>query len=1102
MTTNCTACGHEIRPGRRFCTHCGAQLVIACPACGAAAEPDERFCGDCGAPLNSTATPGPTSPEAPSVAGERKHITVLFADVAGSMDLQERLDAEVWASIMGRFVSILAEGVRQFGGTVDKFTGDGIMALFGAPIAQEDHARRACHAAWHLARAIGEYSEDLRRERAVELQVRLGLNSGEVVVGRVGDDVTLDPTALGHTVGLAQRMEAMAEPGRAYLTERTARLVDGWFELEELGPRAVKGARQDLVVVALGPPVTSRPILHGGALGLAPLVGRDRELALMEQALALAETGRAQVVGVVGEAGVGKSRLCDEFGAAASARGLTIRRAAGVSHAREVPLAPILAYLRDYFGITGSHSPSEARGLIAGRLLDLDAAFDESLPLVFDFLEVPDPDRPAPKLAPEARTRRMFDIIRRITAKRSQRETLILIFEDLHWFDPHSADFLGRLIDSFPGSRTLVVTNFRPEFSATWTRHSYYRQIPLAPLPEEAVGQLVDNLMGSKPTAEAVRTLLAERTAGNPFFIEELVRSMVEDGTLTGRAGDYRLSRPLSDVAVPPTVQAVLAARIDRLDAAHKEVLQTAAVIGRTFSVSVLAETLGRAGPPLDEALDALVGAELVQDLGSSSVREYRFWHPLTQEVAYRSVLAEQRRRLHAAVARAIIGQEPQRLDELAALVASHFEAGDEPLEAARWNDRAAQWALRHDFGEAVRRWKAVAAAADRLGTSDEALRFGAWVRIRLLRFQLRTGLDVAEAQELFAAGRAMAEQLGDVSLLAAVTLAYGTVGVWHGRLRDAFDYYHEAAEIASAISDPGLRAALSVGAAIADAWIGPVAPAFTWIETVLALCGDDPEVGAAQLGFSPISRSLYSRAELYAVGGRFDLARTDADKALAVALARSEIEQACWAVSVYPRIADTTPQFEDALRQARHWTQLADEIGNVSARVMTATGAGIAELGLGRGKDAAVTLEGVLAEMRDAQIVRFLESTVLAHLAAARLEAGDRESSRRTAEEALDVARGQEAPVLEAFALLTLARVRRALGGPGPVVEDDLNAALQIVDDTGALSYEPFIHEELGRLHTDPAELAEALRLYRRIGATGHARRLETELSAGGPSA
>jgi class 3 adenylate cyclase len=391
MTTVCSACGQEQRPGARFCVGCGAAQPRVCESCGRSVEPGDRFCAACGASVAEPSTPshlpGAGPIEQPVIGepeGERKQLTVLFADVQGSMELQEELDVEAWARIVERFVAILVDAVRRFGGTVDTFTGDGVMAVFGAPAAQEDHARRACHAAWQMTRAIRSYAEELRGNEGLDLQLRVGLSSGEAVVGRVGDDLRLDATALGRTVGLAQRMEALAVPGSAYLTERTARLVERWFRLRDLGRMTVKGVREPVGVYVLEGPAPPRPLRGGRAGSTSRLVGRDLEMTILEDALAKAADGHAQVVGVVGEPGVGKSRLCDEFARSALARGISVRRTAGVSHGREVPLLPVLSLLRDYFGITDVTGPSQARELISGRLLGLDPAFGADLPLLFD----------------------------------------------------------------------------------------------------------------------------------------------------------------------------------------------------------------------------------------------------------------------------------------------------------------------------------------------------------------------------------------------------------------------------------------------------------------------------------------------------------------------------------------------------------------------------------------------------------------------------------------------------------------------------------------------------------------------------------------------
>ncbi|HEV8623746.1 MAG TPA: adenylate/guanylate cyclase domain-containing protein [Acidimicrobiia bacterium] len=1103
------ACGTENRPGRKFCAQCGAPLGLTCAKCGTSNEPEERFCGECGAPLVagalSISVPAPSAPPTAEPEGERKQLTVLFADVQGSMDLQEDLDPEVWAGIMGRFVAILAEGVRRYGGTVDKFTGDGIMALFGAPVAQEDHARRACHAALHLTKAIAAYAEGLRSSQGVDLQVRIGLNSGEVVVGRVGDDIQIDPTALGHTVGLAQRMEAMADPGTAYLAEHTARLVEDWFYLEDLGPMAVKGARAPIRVFVLEgpapPPLAARA---GRALAASPLVGRGRELAVLEDAMAAAAEGRAQVVGVVGDAGVGKSRLCEEFASSAAGQGITVRRTTGVSHGRETPLLPILALLRDYFSITDSDSPDQARDKLAGRLLDLDPALKEALPLLSDFLEVPDPDRPAPKLAPEVRMRRVFEVLHRMTARRSEKEVLVLLVEDLHWFDPQSEAFLERLVESFPGSRTLVVTNFRPEFSAAWMRLSYYRQLPLAPLRDEAVGELLGGLLGVDLSLAPLAGFVIERTAGNPFFIEEVVRSLVEDGTLAGGSGSYRLSRPLHEVKVPPSVQAVLAARIDRLPPEQKAVLQTAAVIGRDFAQAVLAYVTGLSDEALQDPLRALVAAELLQKAGHYPVAEFRFWHPLTQEVAYGTLLAGRRVRLHAAVAEAFVEHDTDRLDERAAVISWHWERASRPVEAARWNMRAGAWALRSDLADAQRRWAHALNLLDGVEESAESLALAVRARTRLIQFGGRTGIGRDEARRLFEDGQIQAERLGQADLRAMLVNVFGVATMMAGDLRGGLTCFEESTHLGEQVGDPGLRAVLAMGPAFTRTLVGPLDEALAWADRGIAVCEGDLERGLTIIGYSPLVRLITFRSEILLRTGRLAEARTGAARALADARRRTEPEILAWALGILPGLCWMTGEEDDQLHMAAEAVRIGEDTGNALSLVYGLEALARAHLVLGRLPEAVAAAERALAEARSRRSGLCFESEILACLAEARLAAGEPASAATAAAEAVAVARRQDARVVEGLALLTRARVARATDGgqSQDTVLADLDSAQALVRETGALTYEPFIREELGRLRDDEGELREALRLYSAIGATGHARRLGSELTTRSTSA
>jgi class 3 adenylate cyclase len=1089
MKITCAACGHENREGRKFCAECGAALTPVCPACGVSNEVGEKFCGDCGAALTPVASVGGSAPAPVAGPSEKKHITVLFADVAGSMDLQEQLDAEVWAEIMGRFVALLAEGVRKYGGTVDKFTGDGIMALFGAPVAQEDHARRACHAAWHLTKTIETYSEELRRKQGVRLDVRLGLNSGEVVVGRVGEDMTLDPTALGHTVGLAQRMEALAEPGKAYLTAQTARLVDGWFRLEDVGPLPVKGSREPVQVWRLAEPSLS-PARR--TVGSAQLVGRQREFAVLEDALALAEEGHAQVVGVVGEAGVGKSRLCEEFARSVAARGITVRRATGVSHGRDVPLLPVLAFIRDNFGIKDGDDPATARRKVTERVLGLDPGLEDTLPLLFDFLEVPDPDRPVLQMAPQIRMRRLFDSVRRFTARRSEREMLVLIVEDLHWFDPQSQAFLERLIESYAGSRTLVVTNFRPEFTAAWMGHSYYRQLPLVPLREDGVAELLGGLLGADLSLAPLVHFVLERTGGNPFFVEEVVRTLVEDATLTGGPGHYRLARALHEIAVPPSISAVLAARIDRLAPEVKTALQTAAVIGREFRRDLLTEVMSVDAEVLDESLTTLCRAELLHDIGDE---RYRFWHPLTQEVAYGTLLATQRDPLHAAVARAMVKLYPDRLDEQAALVAIHFERAHEVVESARWHFRAAGWALRTDFAEACHRWRQTLVLLRGAEETPDALQLRVQTHVRLIQAGARLGMDPDEAEELLAEGRAVAERLGDMRLLAMLVYVSGTQLLMRGDVPAGAARWMEGIRIAESVSDVGLQGTLGIGPVLAHGWTGPLTEAVMWATRGITLLAGDPETGAEMVGYSPLVRLYGVRAMALARMGRFAEARTDCERVLAMGRPRGESENVQFALCALVELASIVGEAGDSLDQARESMRIGEETGNFMSAAFGLDAVGQAYLLAGCPTEAVEAAERSLADARSHQTLLCLEAFLLINLARARLAAGDVGAAGNAADAAVASARQRGTPVFEIPALVLRARVRRATDTSGDETRTDLIRALDLVGETGAAAYEPSIREELGWLDHDENDWRAALQLYDKLGAPAQAERLQAEL-------
>jgi class 3 adenylate cyclase len=675
------------------CGRCGASLVVA----GAG------FCHACGAPARpARADPRAYTPRhlvekilvsRSALEGERKIVTVLFADVKESMALAEHVDPETWHGILDRFFAILADGVHRFEGTINQFTGDGIMALFGAPLAHEDHAQRACLAALGLQDDLRRYANELRLERGLNFSVRMGISSGMVVVGKIGDDLRMDYTAQGHTVGLAARMQQIAEAGRVYLTGETAELVEGELELSDLGSMQLKGASEPVrvyVLEGIGPAATR--LDRSRARGLARLVGRDEELAALASALEKAKRGQAQVVGVVGPAGVGKSRLCSEFLSRCRADGAVVHEVHCSSHAA-APLATAIDLVRRLLDVGPDDGDRKAREKIAGRLMLLDPMFDEALPSIFAILGVAEAEHPVP-LEPEARLRRTSNLLRHLVQMHGGSATTVLAIDDAHSIDAESSAVIADLVELCSGVRFLLLANFRPEHRTAWLDAAHCHRLPLAPLGDDACEDLLDEWLGGDASLAELRSRVRERAQGNPFFLEELIRSCAAAGVVAGGRGAYVLARPLAEPDLPVTVQAVLASRIDRMDEHEKRLLQVAAAIGKEFSLPVLRRVLELCGDEqiggIDASLRALVRERLVTTGGRGVDIDYAFEHPLTHEVAYQSQLGEARARLHAAVASALEELCADRLGSQAERIAAHWEAAGRRGQALRWRRRAA----------------------------------------------------------------------------------------------------------------------------------------------------------------------------------------------------------------------------------------------------------------------------------------------------------------------------------------------------------------------------------------------------------------------------
>lgn len=524
-----------------------------------------------------------------ALEGERKQVTVMFADLKASMELLADRDPEEARQLLDPVLERMMAAVHRYEGTVNQVMGDGIMALFGAPIAHEDHAVRACYAALAMQEAIRRYSDAVRREHGLEIQIRVGLNSGEVVVRAIGNDLHMDYSAIGQTTHLAARMEQLAPPGTVRLTADTLRLAEGWVQVTPLGPVPVKGLPAPVEVFELVGAVLARTRLQAlSARGLTPFVGRQAELAVLHQALQQAAAGHGQVVAVVGEPGVGKTRLFHEFTQGSPTQGWLLLESRSTSYGKATPYLPVIDLLKAYFRLEDRDDARRMREKLTGRLLTLDPALGPTLPAFLALLEVPAEDTHWQALDPSQRRQRTQDALKRLFLRESQVQPVLVVFENLNWIDAETQAFLDSLVESLPAARSLLLVNYRPEYQHGWRNKTYYTQLRLDPLPAASAEVLVQNLLGNGAGLGGLEERLIERTQGNPFFLEGSVRTLVETQVLVGSPGAYRLVRSLPNIQVPSTVQAVLAARIDRLPPEEKQLLQTAAVIGTELPLALL----------------------------------------------------------------------------------------------------------------------------------------------------------------------------------------------------------------------------------------------------------------------------------------------------------------------------------------------------------------------------------------------------------------------------------------------------------------------------------------------------------------------------------
>jgi predicted ATPase/class 3 adenylate cyclase len=837
---NCPRCQHENPPQAKFCEECATPLARACSNCGTQLSATAKFCPECARPVaGGTATqPRFTSPGAytpkhlaekiltskSALEGERKQVTVLFADMKGSMELLADRDPEEARKILDPILEHMMEAVHRYEGTVNQVMGDGIMALFGAPLAHEDHAVRACYAALRMQESAKKHAEEIQRTEGIPIQIRVGVNSGEVVVRSIGSDLKMDYTAVGQTTHLAARMEQMAMPGSILMTADALRLAEGYVQVKPIGPVNVKGLSESVEVYeATGAgPVRSR-LQAAAARGLTRFVGRSTEFETLCQALERAGAGRGQVVALVGEPGVGKSRLFWEFTHSRRTVDWLILESGSVSYGKATPYLPLIDLLKVYFKITDRDDHREIREKVTGKLLTLDKSLEPTLPAFLTLLDVPLDDQQWQLLDPPQRRRRMLEAIKRLLLRESQVQPLLVVIEDLHWIDSETQSFLDSLIESLPTAQMFVLVNYRPEYQHGWGNKTYYTQLRIDPLPAESAEQLLHSLLGNDLELEPVKRFLIARTEGNPFFLEESVHTLVETKALVGEPGAYRMEKPIGSTQVPATVHAVLAARIDRLPPEEKRLLQSASVIGKDFQFVLLQAIAELADEPLRHGLAQLQAAEFLYEASLFPELEYTFKHALTHEVAYKSLLRASRQNWHERIAHVLEQRFPDIVETQPQLLAHHYtEARLGALALPYWQRAGDRANERAAHTEAI---SYLSKGLELLKALPETLECRQY-ELSLYTALGRTLKDVRgygdpEVEQAYTRARELCRQIGEAPQLFSTLLGLSIYFVVRAELQTARELGEQLLDIARGVKDPVLLVEAHYALGVTGFWLG-----------------------------------------------------------------------------------------------------------------------------------------------------------------------------------------------------------------------------------------------------------------------------------------
>ena len=823
----CSNCQYNNLEGARFCGECGAKLEVKCQSCGKGNPPTNKFCGECGHKLSESVKPAKDNalkldePQSyipkhlaekilrskASLEGERKQVTVLFADLSGFTALSEKLDPEEVRTLMNRCFEIIIEEVHRYEGIINQFTGDGVMALFGAPVALEDHPHRAVSSALEIQRSLNKYGDELKKERGIDLKMRIGINTGLVVVGSIGSDLRMDYTAMGDTINLASRLESLAEPGTILISENTYRLIKDNFNTKSLGELQVKGkeapvkAYQVLSLIR-----ATAPLDIAKERGLTRFVGREKEIDTLKDRLTKAIEGLGQVVAIVGEPGLGKSRLIYEFRGSVEEKKTTYLEARCLSYGKSTPYLPVIDLLKSNFRVEVTDDESVIKEKLETGIRKMGDSLEWTLPYFYHLLSLIRGEEEGLKELDETEIkRRTYEAIKAITLRGSQLRPIVLVIENVHWMDSASEQFLNYLVGSIARSSIMIVVSSRPGYVPTFTDKSYYTQVTISPLSHRDCDIMLKGLLKADNISAELRELVLGKCEGNPFYLEEVVKDFLEEGIIKQANGKYVLSKEASRLRVPGTIHNVIMSRIDRLDENLKKTLQYASVIGREFSLSLLKEIAG-IGEEIHEYLGKLKESELIYEKGIYPEHGYLFKHALTQEATYNSMLLSKRKELHGSIAGILEELHRERLEDYYEILAYHFHLGDNKEKALKFSTLAGDKAYRlHSTREAKDYYEKGIKLTEEMTKNRKNQLNKIDLTLKLVK-ALRFFESPEQILKVLKEVEELARMLGDQKALAKILSSIGLFTVISGKNQeDGIKYGEQSLKLASRLKDDKL---------------------------------------------------------------------------------------------------------------------------------------------------------------------------------------------------------------------------------------------------------------------------------------------------------